>query len=178
MPKTKSSTEKQTKAQTVERLEKAYKATNLVNSVESLDLLIKRVKKAQEKYATYTQEQVDCIFKAAATAANKVRIQLAKMAVADTKMGVVEDKIVKNHFAAEYIFNKHKTSSHFFLLHLPHPIHIFVSKLYILFLNYLSVAFILLPFPSSKSKSIFYLFYYYSLLTFAPPKPFTTMKLA
>ena len=118
MPRTKSTTNpekqtksaKQTKAQTVEKLEKAYKATNLVNSVESLDLLIKRVKKAQELYSTFSQEQVDKIFKAAATAANKVRIPLAKMAVADTGMGIMEDKIIKNHFASEYIFNKHKNA--------------------------------------------------------------------
>ncbi len=82
--------------------------STLVDNADSLDLLIKKVKKAQEVFATYSQEQVDKIFKAAATAANKARIPLAKMAVADTGMGVVEDKIIKNHFASEYIYNKHK----------------------------------------------------------------------
>lgn len=80
----------------------------LVDNAEQLELLIERVKKAQKIYAEYTQEQVDKIFKAAATAANKARIPLAKMAVEDTGMGVVEDKIIKNHYASEYIFNKHK----------------------------------------------------------------------
>ena len=111
MPRTKAkSTAKTKKETTVEKLEKAYNSSNLVDSVESLDLLIKRVKKAQEQYSTYTQEQVDAIFKAAATAADKARIPLAKMAVEDTGMGIVEDKIIKNHFAAEYIFNKHKNA--------------------------------------------------------------------
>ena len=59
-----------------------------------------RLKEAQKKFATYTQEQVDKIFLAAATAANKERIPLAKMAVAETGMGVVEDKVIKNHYAA------------------------------------------------------------------------------
>ncbi|MCQ2753740.1 MAG: bifunctional acetaldehyde-CoA/alcohol dehydrogenase [bacterium] len=95
---------------TLESLEKSYNSSGLVDSIESLDALILRVKKAQELYSTYSQEQVDKIFKAAATAANKVRIQLAKMAVEDTGMGVVEDKIIKNHFASEYIFNKHKNA--------------------------------------------------------------------
>ena len=79
-----------------------------VSTVEELNNLIERVSKAQEVYSTFTQEQVDAIFKAAATAANKMRIPLAKMAVKDTGMGVVEDKIIKNHFASEYIYNKHK----------------------------------------------------------------------
>ena len=84
--------------------------TTLVNSKETLDELIQRVKKAQKEYALFTQEQVDKIFKAAATAADKVRIPLAKMAVADTGMGIVEDKIIKNHYASEYIYNKHKNA--------------------------------------------------------------------
>ena len=75
---------------------------------ESLELLIKKVKEAQKVYATYSQEKVDKIFKAAAIAANKARIPLAKMAVEETGMGIVEDKIIKNHFASEYIYNKHK----------------------------------------------------------------------
>ncbi len=86
------------------------KTTDLVDNVENLNALIERVKKAQKVYATFSQEQVDKIFKAAATAADKVRIPLAKMAVADTGMGVVEDKIIKNHYASEYIYNKHKNA--------------------------------------------------------------------
>ena len=73
-----------------------------------LEEKIARVKKAQEKYAEYTQEQVDKIFAAAAMAANNARIPLAKMAVAETGMGVVEDKVIKNHFASEFIYNKYK----------------------------------------------------------------------
>ena len=88
----------------------AAKTKNIVETAEQLEDLIKRVKKAQQKYALYTQEQVDKIFKAAATAANKARIPLAKMAVEDTGMGVMEDKIIKNHFASEYIYNKHKNA--------------------------------------------------------------------
>ena len=80
----------------------------IVDSVDALNELIQRAKKAQEIYSSYSQEEVDKIFKAAATAADKARIPLAKMAVADTGMGIVEDKIIKNHFAAEYIYNKHK----------------------------------------------------------------------
>ena len=79
-----------------------------VETIEHLDSLIERVKKAQEIYAAYSQEDVDKIFRAAALAANKARIPLAKMAVEETGMGVVEDKVIKNHFASEYIYNKHK----------------------------------------------------------------------
>ena len=79
-----------------------------VDSIESLEDAISRVKKAQKKYAKYSQEQVDKIFQAAAIAANKARIPLAKMAVEETGMGVVEDKIIKNHYAAEYIYNKYR----------------------------------------------------------------------
>ena len=79
-------------------------------NVEKLNLIIDKVKRAQLIYANYSQERIDKIFKYAAIAANKARISLAKMAVAETKMGVVEDKIIKNHFAAEYIFNKHKNT--------------------------------------------------------------------
>ena len=93
---------------TVESLEKTLNKSTVVDTAEQLELLIERVKKAQKIYATFTQEQVDAIFKAAATAADKARIPLAKMAVEETGMGVVEDKIIKNHFAAEYIYNKHK----------------------------------------------------------------------
>jgi len=89
-------------------LENAAKETKLVDSVEALNELLARVKEAQKIYSKFSQEQVNKIFKAAATAADKARIPLAKMAVEDTGMGVLEDKIIKNHFASEYIYNKHK----------------------------------------------------------------------
>ncbi len=89
---------------------KRSKSAKLVDSVDALNNLLERVKKAQEEYSKFSQEDVDRIFKAAATAANKMRIPLAKMAVEDTGMGVLEDKIIKNHFASEYIFNKHKNA--------------------------------------------------------------------
>ena len=112
MPKTttkKASTKKASNKQNdVEKLEKAYNASNLVDSVESFEALIDRVHKAQEEYSHFSQEQVDKIFKAAATAADKARIPLARMAIEETGMGVLEDKIIKNHFASEYIYNKHK----------------------------------------------------------------------
>ena len=79
-----------------------------VTNTEELDQALARCRAAQEKYAHYTQEQVDKIFLAAATAANKARIPLAKMAVSETGMGVVEDKVIKNHFASEYIYNAYK----------------------------------------------------------------------
>ena len=82
----------------------------IVDSVETLEAAITRVRKAQEKFATYTQSQVDEIFKAAAIAANKQRIPLAKMAVEETGMGIVEDKVIKNHYAAEYIYNAYKNT--------------------------------------------------------------------
>ena len=80
----------------------------LVDSVEALMRKIEQVRKAQEIFATYSQEQVDKIFAAAALAANNQRIPLAKMAVAETGMGIVEDKVIKNHYAAEYIYNTYK----------------------------------------------------------------------
>ena len=89
---------------------KSTKSTGLVDNVEALNDLLDRVKKAQQEYENYTQEQVGAIFKAAATAADKMRIPLARMAVEDTGMGVLEDKIIKNHFASEYIYNKHKNA--------------------------------------------------------------------
>ena len=82
----------------------------IVNSTEDLDTLIGKVKKAQEKFATYTQEQVDEIFRQTALYMCKERIPLAKMAVEETGMGIVEDKVIKNHFAAEYIYNKYKNT--------------------------------------------------------------------
>ena len=83
-------------------------ATGIVDTVEALTAKIAEVRAAQAKFATYTQEQVDAIFLAAATAANKQRIALSKMAVEETGMGVVEDKVIKNHYAAEYIYNAYK----------------------------------------------------------------------
>ena len=80
----------------------------VIDSVEALTLSLKKVKKAQKEFAKYSQEQVDKIFQAAAIAANQARIPLAKMAVEETGMGVVEDKVIKNHYAAEYIYNKYK----------------------------------------------------------------------
>ena len=80
----------------------------LVDSVETLEKKLAEVREAQRKFATYTQKQVDEIFKAAAVAANQARIPLAKMAVEETGMGVVEDKVIKNKYAAEYIYNKYK----------------------------------------------------------------------
>ena len=80
----------------------------VIDSVESLESAIARVREAQRKFATYTQEQVDAIFKAAAIAANKARIPLAKMAVAETGMGIVEDKVIKNNYAAEHIYNAYR----------------------------------------------------------------------
>ena len=86
-------------------MEKIYP---IVDSVEALEARLAQVRAAQEKFATYTQEQVDEIFKAAALAANAQRLPLAKMAVAETGMGVVEDKVIKNNYASEYIYNAYK----------------------------------------------------------------------
>ncbi|MBQ9673901.1 MAG: bifunctional acetaldehyde-CoA/alcohol dehydrogenase [Ruminococcus sp.] len=80
----------------------------IVDSVEALEAKLEQVRKAQEVFSTYTQEQVDKIFKAAASAANKQRIPLAKMAVEETGMGIVEDKVIKNNYAAEHIYNAYK----------------------------------------------------------------------
>ena len=80
----------------------------LVDGVEKLESALAQVRQAQRQYASYTQEQVDKIFKAAAIAANQQRIPLAKLAVAETGMGVVEDKVIKNHYAAEYIYNAYR----------------------------------------------------------------------
>ena len=84
------------------------KEYEFVDSMESLQNLITNVKKAQKEFAKFSQEQVDKIFLAAAIAANKARIPLAKMAVEETGMGVVEDKVIKNNYAAEYIYNQYK----------------------------------------------------------------------
>ena len=81
-----------------------------VESVESLEAELGRVRGAQAAYAKYSQEEVDKIFYAAASAANKQRIPLAKMAVEETGMGVVEDKVIKNNYASEYIYNAYKNT--------------------------------------------------------------------
>ena len=81
-----------------------------VDSVEKLEAEIAKVRAAEAVFATYTQEQVDKIFFEAAMAANQMRIPLAKMAVEETGMGVVEDKVIKNHYAAEYIYNAYKNT--------------------------------------------------------------------
>ncbi|MGN1326602.1 MAG: bifunctional acetaldehyde-CoA/alcohol dehydrogenase, partial [Clostridia bacterium] len=86
-------------------MSKEYK---IVDSVEALTQTLERVKAAQREFSKYSQEQVDKIFQAAAIAANQARIPLAKMAVEETGMGVVEDKVIKNHYAAEYVYNKYK----------------------------------------------------------------------
>ena len=82
----------------------------VIDTAEALEAKMAAMKEAQKLFATYTQEQVDKIFKAAATAADKARIPLAKMAVEETGMGVVEDKVIKNHYAAEYIYNAYKNT--------------------------------------------------------------------
>ena len=80
------------------------------DGMKEFEALLERVRAAQRKFASYSQEQVDAIFKAAAIAADKARIPLAKQAVEETGMGVVEDKIIKNHYAAEYIYNAFKNT--------------------------------------------------------------------
>lgn len=80
----------------------------LIDSIEKLEVVIKRVKEAQKHFANYNQLEVDKIFKEVALAANKERISFAKQAVAETKMGIVEDKVIKNHYACEYIYNAYK----------------------------------------------------------------------
>lgn len=82
----------------------------IIDSVETLEEAISQVRAAQKAYSEFTQEQVDKIFFAAAMAANRERIPLAKMAVAETGMGVVEDKVIKNHFASEYIYNTYRNT--------------------------------------------------------------------
>ncbi len=86
------------------------KTYEVVDSVEKLHETLSRVRSAQKIFATYTQEQVDRIFLAAASAADKARISLAKLAVEETGMGIVEDKVIKNHYAAEYIYNAYKST--------------------------------------------------------------------
>ncbi|EGC03322.1 bifunctional acetaldehyde-CoA/alcohol dehydrogenase [Ruminococcus albus] len=86
----------------------AKKEYEIVDGVEKLEAALERVRAAQRKMASFTQEQVDSIFLAAATAANRARIDLAEQAVAETGMGIVEDKVIKNHYASEYIYNKYR----------------------------------------------------------------------
>jgi len=86
------------------------KERTVIDSVESLEKEIEKVRLVQKEFATFSQEQVDKIFLAAASAANKERIPLAKMAVEETGMGVVEDKVIKNHYASEYIYNAYKNT--------------------------------------------------------------------
>lgn len=88
-------------------MEKKYE---IVDSLEKLNQRMEELRQAQRIYATYTQEQVDKIFLAASLAANQARIELAKLAVEETKMGVVEDKVIKNHYASEYIYNKYRNT--------------------------------------------------------------------
>ena len=82
----------------------------IIDSVEALNAKMNAMREAQKIFATYTQEQVDKIFFEAAKAANQQRIPLAKMAVEETGMGVVEDKVIKNNYAAEYIYNAYKNT--------------------------------------------------------------------
>ncbi len=86
------------------------KTYEIVDGVEKLEAAIARTREAQRLFATYTQEQVDKIFAAAASAANRARVPLAKMAVAETGMGIVEDKVIKNNYAAEYIYNAYRNT--------------------------------------------------------------------
>lgn len=86
------------------------KTYEIVDSPEKLGRTLEKVRAAQEKFATYSQKQVDEIFRAAALAANSMRIPLAKMAVEETGMGIVEDKVIKNHYASEYIYNAYKNT--------------------------------------------------------------------
>lgn len=86
------------------------KQEGAVDNMESLEKLVQKVKAAQESFSNYSQTEVDRIFKKAAAAANSMRIPLAKMAVEETGMGIVEDKVIKNHFAAEYVYNKFKNT--------------------------------------------------------------------
>ena len=91
-------------------MKKELAVTNIVDTPDALRAKIAEMKEAQKIFAAYTQEQIDKIFKAAATAADKMRIPLAKMAVEETGMGIMEDKVIKNHYAAEYIYNAYKNT--------------------------------------------------------------------
>ena len=95
-------------ADNVSGMEVQTEYEGLVHDLDSFHAKLAEVRQAQKEFAEYTQEQVDKIFRAAAVAANMARIPLAKMAVEETGMGVVEDKVIKNHYAAEYIYNAYK----------------------------------------------------------------------
>ena len=84
--------------------------TNFVDNAEALTAKMQEMREAQKLFAAYTQEQVDKIFFEATMAANKMRIPLAKQAVEETGRGIVEDKVIKNHYAAEYIYNAYKNT--------------------------------------------------------------------
>ena len=86
------------------------KVPEIIETVEDLQIKLRVMREAQKEFATYSQEQVDKIFKAAAIAANKARISLAQMAVEETGMGIVEDKVIKNNYAAEHIYNAYKNT--------------------------------------------------------------------
>ena len=86
------------------------KTPDVIDNVEALIEKMGAMREAQKVFASYTQEQVDKIFYEAASAANKMRIPLAKMAVEETGMGVAEDKVIKNNYAAEYIYNTYKNT--------------------------------------------------------------------
>mgnify|MGYP000845769737 CR=1 FL=1 len=114
MKQTQSITKKHKHKGIMEEMEMAKKAEQVVpeiiDSVEGLNAKMAAMREAQKVFATYTQEQVDKIFFAAASAANKMRIPLAKMAVEETGMGIVEDKVIKNNYASEYIYNAYKNT--------------------------------------------------------------------
>lgn len=87
-----------------------HERSNIIDNIDTLTVALEKLKTAQQKFASYTQEQVDKIFLAASIAANKARIPLAKMAVEETGMGITEDKVIKNHYASEYIYNTYKNT--------------------------------------------------------------------
>ncbi|HWQ07007.1 MAG TPA: bifunctional acetaldehyde-CoA/alcohol dehydrogenase [Feifaniaceae bacterium] len=89
---------------------KQQRLREAIDSVESMERAFARLREAQKEFSAFSQEQVDAIFLAAATAANQARIPLAKLAVAETGMGVVEDKVIKNHYASEYIYNAYRST--------------------------------------------------------------------
>ena len=89
--------------------------TGFIDNVEALEAKMKEMREAQKIFATFTQEQVDKIFYEAAMAANKQRIPLARLAVEETQRGILEDKVIKNHYAAEYIYMQ-SSSAHIRLL--------------------------------------------------------------
>ena len=110
--------------------EKNTVVPEIIDNVEALEAKMKAMREAQKVFATYTQEQVDKIFYEAAMAANKQRIPLAKMAVEETKRGVMEDKVIKNHYAAEYIYNAYKDIGHKVLQTVNHlSIHMIFSSI-------------------------------------------------